>query len=221
MNIKLFSNHKQQVDSIVEHLKQKIKHKLNTSESIIIAVSGGKSPIELFKKISVADLPFNRIFFTLIDERIISTDSADSNENLVKKNLLINSATKSRFLGLYKGINDNLEIQRNLNNINFKIDIGILGMGEDGHFASIFKCSKEYESLIALNNKEKYLLVNPTSVPYQRISLTLRSVLEIPELILSINGIKKLNILKDINQSLPIHHLLKNRFDIPVFWYEI
>ena len=220
MNINTFCDSELQINGIIEYLKKQISYKLSYLDNVVIAVSGGKSPINFFNRLSMTDLPYDKIIFTLIDERIVNTNNEDSNENLVKKHLLINNLVGAKFLSLYKNNDNIITLNNRLENINFNIDIGILGMGEDGHFASIFKCSKEFNTLIDLSVNSKYSIVNPTSVNYQRISLTLTGILAIPELVLCINGINKLNVLKDMSKDYPIYYLMKNRPNLPVFWYE-
>ena len=107
-----------------------------------IALSGGKTPKGLynllFKEIVHHQLD-KKVNFFLTDERCVDASSEDSNFNMI-----INCATqtniKSKFFQMY---DDSLGVDLSTKNYNIllnenKIDISILGIGEDGHIASIF-----------------------------------------------------------------------------------
>lgn len=219
-----YDNAESQINGIINHLLQLITKLLETKSELCIAVSGGKSPIGLFNKLSQQDIDWKRITVTLVDERFIPTDNQDSNENLVKAHLLKNMAKAAKFIGLS---NTTMALESVIDNLNInmpEIDIAILGMGEDGHTASIFPCCKELESASELNSTQRYIATNPTTANYQRIGLNMSALIKIPHLILSINGNKKLEVLEDAlkiekNQP-PIGLLLSNRPDTKIFWSE-
>ncbi len=213
-----------QIDAIVDYLVQSIRQLLETKDEICIAVSGGKSPIGLFEKLSRQSIDWAKVTITLVDERFIDTNNQDSNENLVKTYLLKNKAKEAKFIGLS---NTNMKVDSVIDHLNAtmpKIDIAILGMGEDGHTASIFPCCSELERATNLSATEKYIATKPTTANYQRIGLNLSALVEIPHLILSINGNKKLEVLEKSltteKKQPPIGLLLSNRPDTKIFWSE-
>ena len=222
MNLQTFPSNFSQVEAIFDSIIINIKETLKNKRNILIALSGGRSPIPLLEKLSHAELDFSKITFTLVDERIVAPDNKDSNEHLLKTYLLKNNAKNATFIGL---VDTNLNHDKMLINANNKIsniDLAILGMGEDGHTASIFPCSKELNK--ALHDDSNYVITNPVTAPYSRISLTLNAVINIPVLILSINGGLKLKVLKEAykgdNLNYPISYVLSRRPDTPIFWYE-
>lgn len=213
-----------QINGIINHLLQLITKLLETKSGLCIAVSGGKSPIGLFDKLSQQDIDWKRITITLVDERFIAIDNQDSNENLVKMHLLQNKAREARFIGLS---NTNMAIDSVVDHLNAnmpEIDIAILGMGEDGHTASIFPCCNELEAASDLSTTKRYIITNPTTANYQRIGLNMSALIKIPHLVLSINGNKKLEVLEKAlkvqNKQPPIGLLLSNRPDTKIFWSE-
>jgi len=92
-------------------------------------------------------LPWQSITITLADERWVDIDSNDSNTKLVHENLLQNEAVKAKFFHLKQGdaltsdtlVDLNIAAKQQL----LPLDVLILGMGEDGHTASLFPCSDE------------------------------------------------------------------------------
>jgi 6-phosphogluconolactonase len=223
MNLNIFNSQNEEIAAIFNELTLVINKLLKTHSVITIAVSGGKSPIHLFDKLSNTDLPWDKINITLVDERIVDTLSEDSNEHLVKKHLLKNKAKNAKFIGLVDNLLD-IEGMLLRNQINTpSIDIAILGMGEDGHTASIFPDCKELEQAVDLKNESSYINTNPITAKYSRISLTLNSLIKIPYIFFSINGELKLKVFKEAargnNQNYPISYLLKSRSDAKTFWY--
>jgi 6-phosphogluconolactonase len=157
----------------------------------------------------------------LVDERVTNVNSEDSNEHLVRNHLLQAMAAKAKFKGLVLPGND---IQKMLDNANLwatQIDIAILGMGEDGHTASIFPECPEFELAINKNLAPAYIQTNPMSAKYRRISLNLSGLIKIKHLILSASGNTKRKVLQEAvkgdNQNYPISYLLQQRPDMNIF----
>ena len=71
--------------------------------SASLAVSGGTTPARMFRLLSRSSLDWARGWLTLVDERRVDTGSEDSNEHLVRANLLCNEAGLARFVGLMGG----------------------------------------------------------------------------------------------------------------------
>ena len=218
MNLNKHTTSEEQVQAICSAIKKYISE--SKKDRIIIALSGGRSPIKLLMQLSIMSLPWNKIDITLVDERLVSADSEDSNANLVKTYLLKNLAHNVKFIPLVEDLDMNKNLV-NANTIIKDIDIAILGMGEDGHTASIFPDCPELN--IALNTTQQYIITNPTSAKYQRIGLSMYALSQIPCLILSINGKTKLDVLTEamrgVNLNYPISYLLQMRQDINTYWY--
>lgn len=158
-----------------------------------LVVSGGKTPVELFKLLAQSDLPWDKVIITLADERCVAVNNEDSNERLVKDFLLQHYARQATFISLY---GDHAESPEQLSAIESQIaalptfDVVLLGMGEDGHTASLFPCSEELMS--GLDDEAKsLLLVHPKTAPYQRISLSKKRLLNSRIIFLHLIGQKK------------------------------
>jgi 6-phosphogluconolactonase len=106
-----------------------------------LSLSGGSTPGPVYRMLSDADLDWDRVTLTLSDDRWVDPASEHSNERLVRETLLRGRAAAARFVGLYVGgkAGDALaQIDRNLHAAPRPIDVGILGIGDDGHTASLF-----------------------------------------------------------------------------------
>lgn len=222
MQLHKLSSQEQQTIELADAISNKLIELIKQNGRAVIAVSGGKSPIALFNKLSKKELPWEKVTITLVDERFTDVTHEDSNENLVRKNFLINNAEQAFFIGLVSTRN----IISSTANANLQvpnIDIAILGMGEDGHTASIFPCCKELDVVLdTLVTTEKYVITSPTTANYQRIGLSLSAILQIPHLFLSINGEKKLAIINEAQiavKKYPISYVIANRQDLQIFCF--
>lgn len=226
MKINKFDNSDTLISALADFIESSIKELLTHKAEICFAVSGGKSPIPLFTELSTRKLEWNRVIITLVDERFVVNTHEDSNEKLVCRYLLQNEASIARFIGLAwtdLGIEQSCKLADKQVP---QIDMAILGMGEDGHTASIFPCCPELSAAIDskpnLNNR--YIITSPVTASHSRIGLTLNAILSIPRLILSINGNSKLTILEKAyisnSSSLPIGLVLNSRPDTQIFWFK-
>ena len=111
--------------------------------------------------------------------------------------------------------------EKSLESLSMPLDIVILGMGQDGHTASLFPCSEELSIGMDLNTKNILISTTPKTAPYERISLTAKSIMDAKKVFLHINGSSKLLALEEaMNLSdfykMPIYAFLKHGLDI--FW---
>ena len=190
-----------------------------------IAVSGGRSPIGLFEKLSKINLDWSKIELTLVDERWVDSKNEDSNELLVRKHLIKNQATQVNFFPIKNSAKNSKERQvlheQVLQKIKLPFDVIILGMGEDGHTASLFPCCKELTQAMDPNNQQKCIVTKPKNAPYERISLTFSTISKAKNLILHLRGSSKLQTfelamtLKDANK-MPIYAFMEQPLEI--YW---
>jgi 6-phosphogluconolactonase len=146
-----------------------------------IAVSGGSTPKGFFSVLSQSDIDWSKVTITLADERWVPIDSDASNTRLVHENLLQNKAEKAKFFHLKQGDELTDETLADLNVAASKtllpLDVLILGLGEDGHTASLFPCSDEINAGLDETNDAILLKVQPKTAPHQRISFTFASLM--------------------------------------------
>jgi 6-phosphogluconolactonase len=151
-----------------------------------IAVPGGTTPGPVFDAVCQAPLPWSKVAVTLLDERMVDTDSPDSNERLVRERLLADRAAGARFLPLEADA---------LAELDWPLDLALLGMGEDGHIASLFPGS----SALAEGLRSQALFVDVPAgegrPPAQaRRTLTLHTINAARRRILLVRGQAKLGV---------------------------
>jgi 6-phosphogluconolactonase len=190
-----------------------------------LAVSGGHSPIALFHALSSrADLDWARVHIRLVDERFVSPDNEDSNEHLVRTHLLRDKARDAQFTGL---VGDPASLDRSLEQANRQtdsLDLVILGMGDDGHTASLFPHAAQLSQCLDPRQTHRYLHVTPPAAPHERISMTLAALLGAGQLILAISGAHKREIYaqaaRKSNPEHPVSYVLnQSAAPIDVYWH--
>lgn len=163
--------------------------------SRVLAVSGGTSPRRFLENLSHAPLDWRAVDVTLVDDRWVADDDSASNATLVRSALLQNAAAASRFLPLVD-VSREPEAQAawlNREPLYCQPDVAVLGMGEDGHTASLFADAPEWEAV--LSTSDRYVVVHPTLAPHARISLSMNALIHTRRLFLLISGARKLEVL--------------------------
>lgn len=158
-----------------------------------IALSGGRSPRPVLEALAEAALDWEKVIVTLVDERWVAPDHADSNERLVRETLLRGEAAKARFVPMKNEAADayagQAVCEADFAALPWPLDIVLLGMGEDGHTASLFPQARELAE--GLSTNALTLAVTPPAAPHQRMSLSAQAILKSRHIFLQIGGAAK------------------------------
>lgn len=202
---------------IAERLRQAIAERGHA----VLAVSGGRSPVALFEALGAQALNWARLSVTLVDERCVPPDHADSNAALVRGHLLQGAAAAARFVPWFDSVPpgplDDAALHSLAEQANQRLahepwpwDLAVLGMGEDGHTASLFPGAEGLAQ--ALVSSGPVAWTRPTTAPHARLTLTLPALLDTRALVLPLTGASKLRVLQQARQhedpALPVSHLL-------------
>lgn len=200
---------------------EKLRQGITERGAASLAVSGGRTPAGFFQALSQAGLDWSRVTITLVDERCVEEESPYSNTRSVRTHLLQANAAAACFLPLYLPGDKSNDANKRLSCLPDRFDAVVLGMGEDGHTASIFPNSPQREA--ALHHPAAALLVEGEAPVRHRITLSARRLLATRQLILHITGENKWQILgRALNAPdpvLPISHFLHIKgIEKHVFW---
>lgn len=174
-----------------------LREALKQNKMASLVIPGGQTPRDYLPALSNQILPWGNVYVTLSDERWVETTADASNERLVRDYLLTNQAEKARFIGLktpHAHPSQALAIVHDrLSRLPLPFDLTILGLGEDGHIASLFPGA-------ALNQATPYLCqaVDPPIAPTSRISLTLSALASSRHIALVVTGVAKRRLLDQL-----------------------
>jgi 6-phosphogluconolactonase len=170
-----------------------------------VALSGGRTPIPIYKNIcSNQNIAWDKNHIFLTDERFVPLNHLDSNYRMIKQNLLKGGAIPTNNIHPFK-IKDTAKLTAkeyekalkhffNLNNGQFpKFDLIILGLGQDGHIASLFPKNK------SLQEKNRMVVETFVSdVKHERISFSLPVINNARNIIFLVAGSGKAGIIKEV-----------------------
>ena len=172
-----------------------------------IVLSGGSTPMSFYKRLSETDIKWSNYEITLSDERDVEILDPLSNEGSIKAIINNNSFNRS-FISLVKeGAQSRLDLIKSY-------DLCILGMGDDGHIASIFPNMSNLSE--ALHHKSSLINLKDGYPDVSRLTMTLNEINKSKQIILLIKGEKKFNLLMDKrsdSELLPVDHLFIQMID--------
>lgn len=159
----------------------------------VLVLSGGRTPQTYLPMLFSYPLAWDKVCITLSDERWVPPNHADSNEFLVRSLMPDNVSKVVSFIGLWA---DTATPEEAVNEVTSRLaallqpfDVAILGMGEDGHFASLFPGTGA-----ALSAAPVCLAVSDAPF-YRRMSLSPKTITAIRHIYLAITGETKLKLL--------------------------
>lgn len=182
-----------------------------------LVVSGGSTPRPFFAALSGLALPWEKVWITLADERWVDAGDDASNEALARRYLLTGAAAQARFAGL-KNAAATPEAGRDaceaaLAAVPRPFDVVVLGMGGDGHTASLFPDAPELAEGLA--TPRLCVPVRSPSAAHPRMSLSLRALLDSRRLCVHITGAGKWGVYQKALaegpvETLPIRAVLRS-----------
>ena len=197
-----------------------------------LVVSGGSTPVQLFKNLSNVDLPWQNVDILLVDERWVAPDDPDSNEHLVRTHLLQNKAAVAIFTGMKNSAETasegEAECSKQVKKIHRPFDVLLLGMGGDGHTASLFPGAARLSQATNMDSGKICMGIAPVTAPHERMTLTLPAILDSKQIFLHITGQNKKDVLEKALddgpvEEMPIRFILQNqaqnqKMNLSIYW---
>lgn len=201
---------------------------LRTHGSASLAATGGRSPGPIYDALSLVPLDWGRVHVTLTDERWVDPASQDSNEKLVRDRLLRGRAADARFIGLH-GHEATPEAAAAAATAQVAalpaLDVVLLGMGEDGHVASLFPGSPALA--LGLDPTAPACIAVPQGegrAPAQaRLSLTIRPLTHAAQVLILIGGEQKRRVIEQAlaggdPEEFPVRAVLQSAHAVRILW---
>lgn len=186
-----------------------INESISNKDKCVIGLCGGSTPAKLYEMLAVQNLPWEKIHFIVIDERYVPSDDNESNVGMIREKLLRRIAIPPENI---LSFDTSLPIQSAVMEMNRRLfdcsdenlfDILVLGVGEDGHIASLF----ENDNTL---NAEQFASI-ATAKGYkttERLTLTLKALLRSKKTLILLKGENKNRIFEQIKSGLTGHAAL-------------
>jgi 6-phosphogluconolactonase len=215
----------------------RLRQAIDSRGRAVLHVSGGQSPVALFEALREQDLPWEHVEVSLADERVVPAEHPDSNARLVHTHLLQGPAARACFLPLLPPLLPSMlpslpaqswaELSEQAGQAlgaQGPADVLVLGMGADGHTASIFPGMPNLAQALDPQGKPVCLPVAPEGLPaaaaHARITQTLAHLLTARHIVLPVRGSDKLQTLRHAcrTRELPISHVLHQSLAPVAVW---
>lgn len=208
---------------LAEAVAEALRADLATQPHALLVLSGGSTPVPFFEALAGCDLPWERVQVTLADERWVAVDAAGSNARLVREHLLKGHAAAATFVPLTTADatpeQGAAAVAERIEALAWPASVVILGMGGDGHTASLFPDSRELD--LALTTEAAVVAVRTPSQPQSRITLSADRLHRAHRHLLHITGGDKRTVLAralagDDTRELPIRAFLA--CPLAIYW---
>lgn len=209
-SMRLHASKEELEDALLQDIKFIISEDIIKFGKAKLLLSGGSTPSGLYRKLSSTQLDWSKVIVGLVDERFVKNSSDFSNEKLVKTCFLINEAKNATFIPMiFSADNEALNLLRT--NESYAVfndaSVIILGMGEDGHTASLFP--NDSDSNKAMDSEQNIFFTNSPSNPTRRITCTPKLLLSSKNIFLMLTGENKKEVLfSAAKNKLPISHFI-------------
>jgi 6-phosphogluconolactonase len=194
---------RQQATLLAGEIGARLRQALQQRGRALLAVSGGKSPLPLFAALREQELDWEHVTVLLADERCVPGAHPDSNAALVRDHLLQGRALSAHWQPFFEQLpagnsagwpDASLTALADAANerlaaLAWPLDVLVLGMGEDGHTASLFPAAPGLPQ--ALASASPLAWVRPATAPHARLTLTLPTLLAAGTIFLPLAGERK------------------------------
>lgn len=209
-----------------QEIGQRLAARLKLQPGASLVVSGGTTPARCFGELAQSGLDWPRVHVLLSDERWVPPDDEASNERLVRETLLQEQAASARLLSVYSSSTSITqrcdEIDRQVRVGPFPFACALLGMGADGHFASLFPDAANLGEGLDVDAERLCIPVETAASPHPRVSLTLAALARSDSIVLLMFGDEKREVYEQAKlkgSRLPVAHLLRQkRAPVHVYW---
>lgn len=203
-------------DAAAHAISERLMEALRTHGRAGLVATGGRSPGPVYDRLqAMAEVDWARVIVTLSDERCVAPDDPVSNARLAHERLLRGRAAKAHLLPLWP------EPEADALMALMPFDAVMLGMGEDGHIASLIPGDPGLEDALTTDDFTRLVPAGLGKPPVARITLTLNALLDARALFLLIAGEAKRGVIERAlaGEDLPVGRLIsQSKAPLSILW---
>jgi 6-phosphogluconolactonase len=209
-------------EGITQSISGLIRSAIETHGSAHILLSGGTTPLVVYARLAKEDIDWSKVWIGLVDERYVPLNHPKNNERALREALGEVVCGETHFIGM---VHDDQDAEHNLSVVSVeyqlfmdRTDFILLGMGKDGHFASLFP--NDAASEIDLRAESvKILCTRAPDFPTERITCSKGMLKQAKEVVLMITGTEKETIFNENKETgLPVGYLQREFGQLNVFY---
>jgi 6-phosphogluconolactonase len=224
-NLETFASRPALMRAAAERLAAALEDSIRRHGSACAALSGGSTPELAYRELAKTPLDWPKVTLALVDERFVPPTDAASNQALIQRTLGPAFDMGARLAPMFfpaATVTDSAD-QADAQYALLRIDIALMGMGEDGHTASWFPGSSELGGALDLDNPRSVIAVHAPQAAgaADRLTLTRAALARAGALMLVITGDDKRAKLESAlaQHDAPVTALFNDRLPAPqVMW---
>ena len=219
MNLRIFDSQAELDRALARTIVQRIA----PVERPSIAISGGSTPVELYRMLGAPpwkdELAAKPVTWVVVDERYVPATDPQSNSKMIRETLFASGMSpshqflefKTHFADAHDSARQFEAEWRELGVV--KLDVVLLGVGDDGHTASLFPGTGalEVENGIAT-------AVFVPRLQQWRVTLTLPVIREAELRLVQVVGESKAAIVRDAKEGVP-HPIVRSTAGVESWWF--
>ncbi len=222
-----FQDRKRLFVGLAQDFHDRLSEIIRKRRKASLALAGGTTPGPLYDALSNALLPWEKVSITLTDERWVSPEDPASNEYLIRDLLMKRRAAGATFVPLktnHAKASGGAGIAEKRITPIMPFDICLIGMGPDGHIASLIPGAEGYAAASDPNTPKKLAGIHAPGAAGapERMTLTVPGLLSSRRIVVLFMGQDKLNVYNEAKAgegSSPLRELLaQKKVPVHAFW---
>ena len=208
---RVFENREMAALTLATELGEILESAIEARRAAALVVSGGTTPAPMFRQLRERCLDWSKVTIVPSDERDVPLTHPDRNERMIREELLQGPASGATLCSLIPP-----------GSLPTHFDATVLGMGQDGHTASLFPQSPDLPAALASTKPLEYL--QAPHLEARRISLTPKALLASSRICLLMFGEEKRRVIEAALQPGPVSQypvrviLHQGTVPVTVFW---
>lgn len=234
-NIKIqkYADREKLFAAVAMRCQRQLQLALEKYDEASFIIPGGTTPGPAFAQLAKSSLDWEKISIAQSDERWLPSDHPQSNQGLTARTLLIDNAKQANYVAMKNSHDKAVDGEEQCNSdylrLAYPFSLTMLGMGLDGHIASLFPNSKPISEALDLQNTNPCIAIDGSGCPVagdypERMSLTLSAILNSKLIILLLTGEEKLEVIdlavkENQPEKYPVSALLnQSKTPVEIFW---